>query len=433
MKKYIPFSVLALALILCMTTANAAVGDVVKVLGDADDPLPVPSAPNWCSIGVAFDGNSLYYDICDDSMIYEIDPLNASLRGTKNTSGLIGDSHPNAMAYDATRNGIWFGVQDCDQTGMPIYFWDFDDNSTTLMFHVPFTLINPATNTSFLGYCFTDGLAFNANGPGEADDEIWFSDDVDNDLGVFRPDGTFVTGYDATTIDPSLSTTSGVAIGGSNLYLANNGGGDVFRADVATFTLLDQFTSGDDRQEDMECDPYTFAPIEVMWVRTTTQGGFYPDVITAYEIEPETCGFGGEEPGLEVYVDIKPSSCPNPINPKGKGVIPVAILGTEDFDVTTIDPATVQLTLEDNGVSPLRWAYEDVGTPFEGELCDCHDLNGDGYLDLTLKFDKQEAIDILGLDDYMGETLPFTITGNLLEEFGSTAFEGQDCVWVLEK
>ena len=60
-------------------------------------------------------------------------------------------------------------------------------------------------------------------------------------------------------------------------------------------------------------------------------------------------------------VDIKPQSCPNPLNVKKKGVLPIAILGTEDFDVTEIDPASVELEY----ISPLRWALEDVATPYE--------------------------------------------------------------------
>ena len=271
---------------------SATAGDVVKVLGDADDPLPVSGIPTYCSVGLAFDGTNLYYNRCGDSNIYKISPANASLVSTFDTISLT----PNAMAFDATRNGIWFGVQSCDAIGMPIYFWDFDDNSVTLVFHVPFGLLNPANGESFLGFCFLDGLAFNANGIGDADDELWFSDDVNKNLGVFRPDGTLVTGYDATTVDPSLTTLSGLAIGGSNLYMANDGGGDVFRASIPALALVDQFTSGDERQEDMECDPNTFAPTEVMWVRTTPQGGAFPDVITAYEIEAGTCGVGGEGP-----------------------------------------------------------------------------------------------------------------------------------------
>ncbi|MCK5699030.1 MAG: hypothetical protein KAH93_04220, partial [Candidatus Aenigmarchaeota archaeon] len=98
------------------------------------------------------------------------------------------------------------------------------------------------------------------------------------------------------------------------------------------------------------------------------------------------------------------------------------------------DPSSIQIKLdpEVEGVSPLRWSYEDVATPFEGELCDCHDLNGDGFMDLTLKFDTQDVV-AMNLLTLGGETIPLTITGNLKEEEGGTAIEGQDCVLVLEK
>src|SRR4030043_264286 len=84
-------------------------------------------------------------------------------------------------------------------------------------------------------------------------------------------------------------------------------------------------------------------------------------------------------PVITVAVDIKPMSWPNPLNVRDKGLLPVAILGTEDFDVTQIDPATILL----EGVSPLRWALQDVGT--EGDPL----LGPDGFIDLTLKFDAQ--------------------------------------------
>jgi hypothetical protein len=139
-------------------------------------------------------------------------------------------------------------------------------------------------------------------------------------------------------------------------------------------------------------------------------------------------------PVIIVFVDIKPGSWPNPFNQKSKGVLPVAICGTEDFDVTTIDPATIQLTREgiEEGVSPLRWSYEDVATPYTGEPCGGHDLNGDGYLDLSLKFENQEVYDTLGLEEFKGETLPLVITGNLKEEHDGTPIRGEDCVWILD-
>ncbi len=56
-------------------------------------------------------------------------------------------------------------------------------------------------------------------------------------------------------------------------------------------------------------------------------------------------------------VDIKPQSCPNPLNVKTKGVLPVAILGT-DLDVRNIDISTLRF----NGVAPVRSGFEDVET-----------------------------------------------------------------------
>ncbi len=148
----------------------------------------------------------------------------------------------------------------------------------------------------------------------------------------------------------------------------------------------------------------------------------YTDFIKLGEVVPEPTF-------SPVFLDIKPGSCPNPLNLEEKGVLPVAILGTEDLDVKTIDPATIRLSKEGvaGSVSPLRWSYEDVATPIPsgGELCDCWDLNGDGYMDLTLKFKAQEVVGWLGLDENAGTTIPLTLKGHLR---GCGAIQGQDCV-----
>ncbi|MDH4269508.1 MAG: hypothetical protein OEV52_04330 [Dehalococcoidia bacterium] len=125
---------------------------------------------------------------------------------------------------------------------------------------------------------------------------------------------------------------------------------------------------------------------------------------------------------IEVSVDIKPMSWPNPLNVNEKGVLPVAILGTEDFDVTQIDPATILL----EGVAPLRWALEDVGTagdPLAGP---------DGFTDLSLKFDAQAIVAMLGpVND--GDVVVLHLTGNLKAEFDGTPIEGEDVVRIIKK
>jgi len=135
----------------------------------------------------------------------------------------------------------------------------------------------------------------------------------------------------------------------------------------------------------------------------------------------------------EVPVDIKPTSCRNPLNVGSKGVLPVAILGTEDIDMTQIDPASVRL----EGVAPLRWALEDVATPFEPytgkeDAFDCTTEGPDGFLDLTFKFDTQEIVADLG-DVEDGDVLVLQLTGNLMEEYDGTAIVGEDVVVILKK
>jgi hypothetical protein len=132
--------------------------------------------------------------------------------------------------------------------------------------------------------------------------------------------------------------------------------------------------------------------------------------------------FAPPPPVIEVPVDIKPMSWPNPLNVKAKGVLPVAILGTADFDVSQVDPATVRL----EGVAPLRWALEDVGTaggPLAGP---------DGFTDLSLKFDNREIVSVLGaVND--GDNVVLNLTGNLKPEFGGTPISGQDVVCIIKK
>jgi hypothetical protein len=140
-----------------------------------------------------------------------------------------------------------------------------------------------------------------------------------------------------------------------------------------------------------------------------------------------------QPPGVEVAIDIRPQSCPNPIYTGIKGVLPVAILGTVDLDVTQIDPATVRLS----DVAPLRWSLRDKSTPFEPfigkEDCeDCNKLGPDGYLDLTLKFDSLEVVAALG-DVNDRDCIVLTLTGSLKEEFGGTPIFGEDVVVILKK
>jgi hypothetical protein len=176
------------------------------------------------------------------------------------------------------------------------------------------------------------------------------------------------------------------------------------------------------------CVPLTFTTINIMALSNEVETN---DSETTIEVEKEYV----PSEQISVFVDIKPGSWPNPINLKSKGVLPVAICGTEEFDVTTIDPSTILLRIEDSEeeVSPLRWSLEDVATPYtEDDGCG-HEFTDDGYLDLLLHFDTQEVVITLILTYYIGETIPLIIKGYTLEEYGGTTIIGQDYVRILGK
>jgi hypothetical protein len=73
-----------------------------------------------------------------------------------------------------------------------------------------------------------------------------------------------------------------------------------------------------------------------------------------------------------VQIDIRPGSDRNPINLRSKGVVPVAVLSTGDFDARMVDPYSVLLA----DAAPVRWRIEDV--------------DRDGDLDMLFHFKTQE-------------------------------------------
>jgi hypothetical protein len=106
-----------------------------------------------------------------------------------------------------------------------------------------------------------------------------------------------------------------------------------------------------------------------------------------------------------VSIDIKPGSEPNSINLKSKGVVPVAILTTEDFDASTVDPTTVRFA----DAPPVKRTMEDV------------DFDGD--LDMLLHFSTQE----LNLD---ANSIESTLTGMTDDEI---EIVGKDSVNIVPK
>jgi hypothetical protein len=78
-----------------------------------------------------------------------------------------------------------------------------------------------------------------------------------------------------------------------------------------------------------------------------------------------------------VVIDIKPGNDENAINPKNKGVIPVAILTTDDFDATTVDPLSIRFgpgeAQEVHGIGHIE------------------DVDGNGDMDMMLHFETRDS------------------------------------------
>jgi hypothetical protein len=137
-------------------------------------------------------------------------------------------------------------------------------------------------------------------------------------------------------------------------------------------------------------------------------------------------------------LDIKPGSCPNPVNPGSRGVVPVAIVGSPVFDVTMVTPDSLTLARADGlggRVSPVsgrqgpKIAIDDVATPCAGEPCACHELEGDGIADLSLKFSTPDLTRVLELDALpRGTTVELVLRGALED---GTTFEAVDCIMIL--
>ncbi|GAJ01809.1 unnamed protein product, partial [marine sediment metagenome] len=114
-----------------------------------------------------------------------------------------------------------------------------------------------------------------------------------------------------------------------------------------------------------------------LFATVTFYANSYPDITDA-EIGKQTISV------TNGYLDIKPGSYPNSINTKSNGVIPVALLGSANLDVTTVDVMT--LRFGPNDAQPKHHLTDpDVYTEH------LQDVNYDGYEDLVSHYKTKQT------------------------------------------
>jgi hypothetical protein len=118
---------------------------------------------------------------------------------------------------------------------------------------------------------------------------------------------------------------------------------------------------------------------------------------------------------IPVDVDIKPGSDENSINLCSNGAVPVAILGSDTFDVNDIN--TDSLRLADAAVKV-------VGKK-DKSLCSVEDVDLDGYDDLVCHFNTTELGDMLD-----GTSTSATVKGETVE---GTPIEGSDSITIVKE
>lgn len=319
---------------------------VVLVLGSGalgQDSFP---APGFQTNGLAYDGAYLYAtENSGFRTIFVIDPLTGSTIDSflgPSPNGFDGGGNPGDLAFDGAGRlfvsdiaGVVYEIDTMGTTlfnsfalpfrggaiafdGMRLYIGDFDSSQilVTDPSGVPIETIDAGVRSAALAY-------------DPALDLFWAISQFERSISQLTREGEIVRVCEGPR-DPGSQGLGGITRVGGNLYIAEAAdpspppqeNGTVFVVDPAALT----------------CDPPLF---------------------------------------FDVRIDIKPGNPANVVNPRGWGLLTVALLGDLEFNIAGVDASTIRFGATGTEASPRQVQLVDV--------------NADGWLDLRLRFHQGET------------------------------------------
>jgi hypothetical protein len=366
-----------------------------RVVMDANDGLTRPGELTTDSFGNLYVANVFSPDILRLSQ-------NGHVSVFVSGQGIL--SNPHGLAFHS-RGDLFIA------DGTSIY--RFGDNNSTLTLFGDVTSANPSFNILEDIEFDHDGNLYAASGQ-----------NIEGAGAIVKldPQGN------ASVLTSGLANPRDLAVDGlGHLYVANRVGEVVNRLDLSTgsIQLFADLSGlpGDPRGVKTDLDNNVYVLNSNGAIRKWNSNGVGGNVaFQSGSTFSEALAFSliPIPTALMVSLDIKPGGDPNCININGNGVIPVAILGSDDFDVTQIDIETLDfagLAVRVRGNDNPQCSIEDVSGDFTSP-----EGTPDGYLDLVCQFVDDPGTWVPNDDSTA------TLTGNLLD---GTPFEGTDSICIV--
>ena len=181
-----------------------------------------------------------------------------------------------------------------------------------------------------------------------------------------------------------LNPLGGLAYDGSTMYAVSAGGaGSLYTIDLATgaATLvgatgfaMTALEFGDDGALYGLPRPRSVSVNHLLRIDTVTGAGIDLGLLAGAPGNG-LVSLTATPPPLVVRIDIQPGNPENPVNPRSRGVLKVAILTSDDLDASRVDAGTVRFG--PGAATPVRYRLDDV--------------DHDGLWDWVLKFNTQDA------------------------------------------